>query len=347
MRVAASAGIGGYVITIRARALEFAAPREVRLVEVEVAEPRADEILVRTLYSGISSGTELLAYRGQIDPTVALDETITTLGGTFSYPFRYGYSCVGTVERSHADIAPGALVFVLHPHQERFVCRAADAVVISGTDPRIATMFPLVETALQVALEAGDLAHESVVVMGMGSVGLLTALLLQRSGAGVIAVDPSEERRKIAADLDIDCVGLDDVQARVDTSTEGRGVPLVVEVSGNPEALSSAVDLLAHEGTALVASWYGTKQVALPLGGAFHRRRLTIRSSQVSTIPARLTPRWTIERRRRHALRLLGELPLKRLATHEFPFDRAADAFTTLDRGAEPVMHAALRYEED
>jgi threonine dehydrogenase-like Zn-dependent dehydrogenase len=122
------------------------------------------------------------------------------------------------------------------------------------------------------------------------------------------------------------------------------GVPLIVEVSGDPRALASALPLLAHEGTALVASWYGSKPVNLHLGAEFHRRRLTIRSTQVSTIPSRLSGRWTLKRRREHVMRLLGELPLKRFATHEFPFSRAADAFAALDRGDEDLMHAALTY---
>jgi 2-desacetyl-2-hydroxyethyl bacteriochlorophyllide A dehydrogenase len=330
---------------MRARAVQFAAPSEVELVDVEVAGPSREELAVRTLYSGISSGTELLAYRGEIDPDVALDETIGSLRGGFSYPFRYGYSCVGLVEQSGGGIAPGTPVFAFHPHQELFVCRADEAVGVSGIDPRIATMFPLVETAFQIVLDAGDVAGEPVVVMGLGVVGFVTALLLQRGGAEVIAVEPRRARREVATELGVTAVPLSDAPDRVKRFTGGDGVPLVVEVSGNPKALDSALGLLAHEGTALVASWYGRKPVTLPLGAEFHRRRLTIRSTQVSTIPARLSSRWNIPRRRRHVARLLAELPLKRLATHDFPFDRAADAFVALDRGDEDVIHIALEYD--
>jgi threonine dehydrogenase-like Zn-dependent dehydrogenase len=119
----------------------------------------------------------------------------------------------------------------------------------------------------------------------------------------------------------------------------------VVEVSGAPDALASGLGLLAHEGTALVASWYGTREVVLPLGGAFHRRRLTIRSSQVSTIPARLGDRWSVGRRRETAARLLRELPLELLATHEFPVAAVSDAFDALDGRREGLVHAALCYE--
>ncbi|MFN2504936.1 MAG: hypothetical protein ABR540_12065, partial [Acidimicrobiales bacterium] len=129
--------------------------------------------------------------------------------------------------------------------------------------------------------------------------------------------------------------------------TRGAGVPLVVEVSGNPQSLETALGLLAHEGTALVASWYGTNEVRLPLGGAFHRRRLSIRSTQVSSIPSHLSVRWTVERRRATVQRLLEELPLSVLATHEFPFRDAATAFDVLDRGEDGLLHAALSYDEE
>jgi 2-desacetyl-2-hydroxyethyl bacteriochlorophyllide A dehydrogenase len=324
---------------MRALTLQFVQPRTLALVEIDLPEPRPGELLVRTLYSGISSGTELLAYRGEIDSRLLLDESIASLGGTFSFPFRYGYSCVGMVERSESSIKPDTMVFALHPHQDRFLCPAKDAVVLSDVDPRIATLFPLVETAFQITLDAGEVIDETVIVVGLGAVGMLTALLLQRAGARVVGIEPSSWRRGLAAQLDVDAVAPGDARVAGEA-----GVPLVVEVSGDPGALASALPILAHEGTALVASWYGAKPVTLHLGAEFHRRRLTIRSTQVSTIPSRLAGRWTLERRREHVMRLLGELPLKRFATHEFPFSRAADAFAALDRGDEDLMHAALTY---
>lgn len=312
---------------------------------MDLPDPRPGEIVVRTLYSGISPGTELLAYRGEIDPTLPLDETIGSLAGTFSYPFRYGYSCVGVVEQAAADIAAGSLVFGFHPHQDRFVCRAEEAIVLADIDPRLATMFPLVETALQIAVDAGEVFEEPVAVVGLGPVGLLVCLLLQRGGADVLAIEPNETRRNAAESLDILAIPSEEAVDHVTRTTGGNGIPLVVEVSGNPAALAPALDMLAHEGTALVASWYGTKSVTLPLGGAFHRRRLSIRSTQVSTIPAHLSDRWTIERRRSVAARLLGELPLKALASADFPFEDAARAFESLDHGSHDLIHVALAYE--
>jgi 2-desacetyl-2-hydroxyethyl bacteriochlorophyllide A dehydrogenase len=327
---------------VQALRLLFVAPRQVEHATVDLPELGPGALLVRTRYSGISTGTELLAYRGLLDRDLPLDETIGALGGTFRYPFPYGYSCVGDVERSTGPVPPGTLVFAFHPHQDRFVVGEDDAVVLPpGTDPRLATLFPYVETGLQLSLDAGEIAQETVVLLGLGVVGVITALLLQRGGATVVAADPSGGRRNLAASLGIAAVEPEDLPSRLPSG----GVPLLVELSGSPAALAGGLDLLAHEGTALVGSWYGRQQVELPLGGAFHRRRLTIRSSQVSTIPAALSGRWDVGRRRRVALALLGELPLGALATTEWAFDEAAAAYRALDSRQPDVLHVALRYQ--
>jgi 2-desacetyl-2-hydroxyethyl bacteriochlorophyllide A dehydrogenase len=300
-------------------------------------------VLVRTLYSGISSGTETLAYRGELDPSMPIDEVIATLRGTFTYPFPYGYSCVGVVEEGADLVAEGDLVFAFHPHQDAFVAAASDVVLLRSRDARAATLFPLVETALQTTLDAGAVHHEEVLVYGLGPVGLLTCLLLTRAGASVLAAEPMPWRRSLAASLGIDAVSPPEVTARLAAAAEG-GVSLAVEASGNPDALADALGALRREGTVLVASWYGSKPVHLELGGEFHRRRLCIRSTQVSTMPAALAARWSIERRRRAALALLETLPLRELATHEFPFTEAPRAYEAIERGEPGLMHAALRY---
>jgi 2-desacetyl-2-hydroxyethyl bacteriochlorophyllide A dehydrogenase len=326
---------------MQARRLLFAAPRQVELAPVDVPEPGPGQLLVRTLHSGISTGTELLCYRGLIDPDLPLDERIGSLGGSFRYPFPYGYSCVGAVEHSTGPVPAGTLVFAFHPHQDRFVVDEADVVVLpAGTQSRAATLFPLVETGLQLSLDAGQVAHETVVVLGLGAVGLITAVLLQRAGATVLAADPLGRRRDLARSLGISAATPEELASRLPAG----GVPLLVELSGAPASLAEALPLLAHEGTALVGSWYGEQQVVLPLGGAFHRRRLTLRSSQVSTIPAALAGRWDVARRRRVAAALLDELPLAALATTEVAFDDAPLAYEALDRRDAGVVHVALRY---
>ena len=326
-----------------ARGVWFVEPGHVEVRDVDVPEPGPGEVRVRTHLSGISAGTEALAFRGEIDAGLALDDSLSGLDGTFTYPFRYGYSCVGEVETGSGELPAGTSVFAFHPHQDVFTAPVRDAVPVEGIDPRLATMFPLVETALQISLDAGPVAEEVVPVIGLGSVGLLTSMMLARAGARVIASEPLAWRREVASSLGISAVEPAELRDEVLAATRA-GAPLVVEVSGSPEAASSALSLLAPEGTLLVASWYGSREVPLPLGREFHRRRLVIRSSQVSTIPSTLAERWDVPRRRAVARRLLEELPLKPLATHEFPLEDAPAAFRAVAEDTPGLIHAALRH---
>ena len=329
-----------------ARAVKFLGPREVAVSEVALAPPEDGEATIRTLYSGISTGSELLAYRGRVDPGTALDETIGSLGGTFAYPFSYGYSCVGVVESSRCDVDEGATVFAFHPHQDRFTAPARDLVLLPPSLPaRTGVLLPMVETALQIALDSGDVEAKTVVITGLGTVGIFTALILAEAGASVIGSEPLGWRRRIASELGVHAVAPSQLADRCSEVTGGRGAPLVIEASGKPAVLDDCLGLCAHEGTVLVASWYGTQPVRIDLGGRFHRRRLTLRSTQVSTIPASLSQRWTRSTRREAALHLAGRLPLGHLATTEMPFEEAAAAYSMLDSSTEGVMHVTLRYQ--
>lgn len=321
-------------------ALWFVGPREVELRAAEVDPIRDDEVRVRTLCSGVSAGTELLAYRGELPPDLALDETFGA--GTFAYPFRYGYSAVGEVEEvgnAVRVLGEGELVFAFQPHQERFVAPATEVVPIPALDPRHAVLLPYVETALQITLDAGAVFGETVIVCGLGVLGILVSHLVERAGGQVVAIEPRGWRREIAAGLGIDAVHPDEAAA----AAKG-GVTLAIECSGNPVALAAVLQMLRHEGTVLVASWYGSKDVNLPLGGDFHRRRLTIRSTQVSSIPASLAGRWTRRRRIEYARDLAAMLPLDVLASHTVPFRRAADGFRQLDEGEQGLIHLAFGY---
>ena len=286
---------------------------------------------MRTVCSGISSGTERLIFRGDVPEDVALDDTITSLAGTFRYPFCYGYACVGRAE------GQDGLVFAFHPHQDMFTAAVGDLIVLPAVGPAAGTLFPLVETALQVMLDAEANYADRVVILGAGTVGLLTALLLKRSGQRPLCAEPLAWRRDLAGSLGVTAVAPEEL--------EKEEVPLVIDASGNTGAPARALDILAHEGTLLVVSWFGSKPVPMPLGGAFHRRRLTIRSTQVSTIPARMSGTWTIARRRAEAAALLPQLPLDELCTHVFPFAAAADAFRAVDENAPGLMHAVLDYD--
>jgi 2-desacetyl-2-hydroxyethyl bacteriochlorophyllide A dehydrogenase len=327
----------------QARAVQFVAPYLVELADVVVPEPRPGDVLVRAEFSGISGGTEMLAYRGELDSSVPRDETLGALAGSFDYPFTYGYSAVGTVEASRSAIGEGERVFAFHPHQTRFVVSAGDVVRVGEHDPRAATLFPLAETALQISLDAGIRYSEVAAVLGLGPVGILTAVLLARSGATVLASDPKPWRREAARACGLEAVSPDGLRDAVRDATGERGADVLIEATGNPDALGESLGLLAPEGVAIVASWYGAKPVTLPLGAEFHRRRLEIRSSQVSTIGGRAM-RWDRHRRLETTRALLPDLPLALLSSHTFQFERAREAYAALDRADDGVVHVALSY---
>ena len=184
-----------------ARALFHTAPRCVEIRELPTPRPAAGEVVVSTVCSGISGGTERLVYRGEVSADLALDDTIGALGGTFGYPFAYGYACVGQVAGS------GEAVFAFHPHQDVFTARAGDLVPLPPIDPAAATLFPLVETALQVTLDAGTSYRDRVIVLGAGVLGLLTGLLLQRRGQRPLLAEPQAWRRAMATSLGVTAVG--------------------------------------------------------------------------------------------------------------------------------------------
>jgi 2-desacetyl-2-hydroxyethyl bacteriochlorophyllide A dehydrogenase len=328
---------------LTARAVRFVAPYRVDVAEVSVPAPKVGDVLVRAEFSGISGGTELLAYRGELDSSAPRDETLSALAGSFEYPFTYGYGAVGTVEASRSEVAEGARVFAFHPHQDRFVLSAGDVVPVATIDAREATLFPLVETALQLSLDAGVRYGEAVAVLGLGPVGILTASLLARSGAVVVASDPKPWRRETARACGLEAVAPEGLRDAVLAGSRGRGADVLVEATGNPAVLGESLGLLATEGVAVVASWYGAKPVTLPLGGDFHRRRLEIRSSQVSSLGSR-AGRWDRRRRLEATQALLDELPVSALASHTFPFERAPEAYAALDREEDGLVHVALAY---
>jgi 2-desacetyl-2-hydroxyethyl bacteriochlorophyllide A dehydrogenase len=326
-----------------ARGVRFVAPYQVELATVTLPRLRSEDVLVRAEFSGISGGTEMLAYRGELDSSLPRDETLGALTGSFEYPFTYGYSAVGTVEASRSAVGEGERVFAFHPHQTRFIVSATDVVRIGEHDPRAATLFPLVETALQISLDAGIRYREVAAVVGLGPVGILTAILLARSGAIVLGSDPRPWRRETAQLCGLEAVRPEELGDAVRTASRGSGADFIVEATGNPEALGDSLGLLSTEGVAIVASWYGAKPVSLPLGAEFHRRRLEIRSSQVSTIGGRAV-RWDRRRRLETTQALLAELPLSFLSSHTLPFERAGEAYAALDRGDQGIVHVALAY---
>lgn len=323
--------------TIEARSLWFAAPREVELRAERVPAPGPGEVRVRSIASAISHGTEMLVYRSEVDPEMPLD--LPTFEGWFGFPIKYGYATVGRVldaGPNAAALSRGDLVFVHHPHQDVFAVPAGFATKLpEHLDPLRGLFFANLETALNVVHDTPLRFGETAVVFGQGVVGLLVTRLLSLAGAGrVLAVDPLASRRELATVMGADeALGPESVAARVPEATNGRGADVAVEVSGAGAALQAAVDVVAAEGTVVAASWYGTKPVALDLGGHFHRGRVRLRSSQVGRLNPESSPRWDRERRTEAVLGLLEDdrLRLGGLISHRFRFEEAREAYRLVD----------------
>jgi 2-desacetyl-2-hydroxyethyl bacteriochlorophyllide A dehydrogenase len=332
-----------------ARAIWFSAPRKVEIRSAHIEPPGPGEVLVETLASAISHGTEMLVFRGQVPLETTLD--LPTLEGSFRFPIKYGYAAVGRVAGLGPGVdglAMGDPVFALHPHQTGFVVPATLLARLPSTlSPERGLFFANVETALNALLDEPVRLGERIVVLGQGVVGLLIGMLARRSGARrVIGADASERRRGTARALGADeALSIEDGLSDRIRRAVGKGeADLVFEASGNPSALQTAIDVVAPHGTVVVCSWYGTKAASLKLGGHFHRGRVRIRSTQVGQVDPALSPRWDRERRGEEVLALLAELPLERLISHRFAFQDAAEAYRLVDERTDETVQVMLTY---
>jgi 2-desacetyl-2-hydroxyethyl bacteriochlorophyllide A dehydrogenase len=326
----------------------FPRAREVEIREEALRAPGAGEIRVRAIASGLSHGTEMLVFRGQVPGDLPLD--LPTLSGSYGFPIKFGYASVGRVSATGAGVAglaPGDHVFVHHPHQDEYVVSAAAATRLpQRLPPELGVFLANCETALNVVLDAHPRLGEEVAVIGQGVVGLLVTQLLERAGASVTAVEPIALRRELALRCGADeAVAPDAALERIAARTDGRGADVVIEASGNAQALQLAIDAAAFQGSVIVCSWYGTKPVSLDLGSRFHRERLRLVSSQVSQLDPALAPRWDRQRRLDTARALLDELVLRPLITHTIPFAKAAEAYTLVDERPEETVQVILTYD--
>jgi 2-desacetyl-2-hydroxyethyl bacteriochlorophyllide A dehydrogenase len=331
----------------------FASTKTVELRAASARPPSEGEVRIEALFSGVSHGTEMMVYRGEVPPALALDSTLATLQGTFSFPVKYGYASVGRVVdigSGVSGLAEGDLVFAFNPHE---TCYTVPATVVirlpQELDPRRGVFAANVETALNSLLDAAPRLGERVVVIGQGVVGLLITQLARRAGASlVVTSDLYEKRRRLSRSAGADLAvnpSAESLADRVCALTGGTGADVVIEASGQPSALDDAIRVAATEGRVVVVSWYGTKKADVALGGDFHRKRLTLKSSQVSNLDPSLAPRWTILRRRELAVRYLDELFLDELISHVLPFDRAAEAYRLIDEQPSEVLQVVLEYK--
>lgn len=322
-------------------------PGQGALVDGTIARPKEGSVRVRTLFSGISRGTESLVFRGEVPESQEEAMRCPFQQGDFPAPVKYGYISVGVVEEdagaddsaSRVGGLEGRTVFCLHPHQDRYVVpRNAVTPLPDGVPPERAVLAANMETAVNVSWDASPGTGDRIVVVGAGVVGLLTGWLLARTpGSRVTAVDPNPAREEVARALGM--------EYRATAPADGDA-DLVVHASGDPAGLRDALRCAGDEATIVEVSWYGSSEVSLPLGEAFHSRRLTLRSSQVGRIPPSRAPRWDFGRRMALALDLLRAPELDRLITGESGFEELPAVMERLARDGGNTLCHRIRYRQ-
>ena len=323
-------------MTLQASAFWVAAPGRGEIRAETLSRPAAGEVVVRTMFSGISRGTEALVFGGHVPASEAQRMRAPFQAGEFPAPVKYGYASVGRVEHGPADLE-GRVVFVLHPHQTRYVVPASAVHVIPDhVPPARAVLAANLETALNGVWDARPNLGDRIAVIGAGAVGCLAAWLLgQIPGCDVELVDVNPRRASVAAALGVRYSPPGAAAADAD---------LVVHASGTAAGLELALRLAGLEATIAELSWFGEGTVPLSLGQAFHAKRLTIRSSQVGRVSPLQHPRWDTLRRMRLALNLLGDPALDALVTGESDFDRLPDTMAALAAGPGNVLCQRVRY---
>jgi threonine dehydrogenase-like Zn-dependent dehydrogenase len=325
---------------VRTDALAYWVPEpgvgEIR--SVPLPEPGPGDVVVRTLRSGISRGTETLVFRGGVPPSQFAAMRAPFQEGDFPGPVKYGYLNVGVVEHGPAELR-GRTVFCLFPHQTAYVVPAQAVTVVPDEVPAArAVLAGTVETAVNALWDAAPLLGDRITVVGAGMVGCCVARLLSRfPGVRVTLVDIDASRADVAAALGVEFALPADA---------ADGCDLVFHTSATSAGLQNSLDLLAPEGTVIDLSWYGDAEVRLSLGGAFHSGRLRIRASQVGVVSAARRGRRNASDRLALAMELLRDPTFDAVITGVSRFDQLPDVMTRLADGSLPALCHTLTYSE-
>ena len=326
----------------KCQALYFDAPYQVAVREEALPAPETGQALVRTTLSAISAGTEMLFYRGQFPQEMDVDASIASLEEQSGYPLKYGYCAVGVVEELGASVDRswlGKRVFSFQPHQSHFVADVNSLFEIPADIlDEDAVFLPNMETAVNLVMDAKPIIGERVLVFGQGIVGLLaTSLLRQFPLERLVVVDPVPARREAALALGVDTAVAPEELVENDFD-------LALELSGMPVALHAAVERVGFAGRVVVGSWYGQKPVSLDLGGRFHRDRIQLISSQVSTIAPQFSGRWDKARRFAWVWEMLGRVKPAQWISSCIPLGEAEQAYDTLDSRPQDVLQIVFKY---
>jgi threonine dehydrogenase-like Zn-dependent dehydrogenase len=321
---------------LNARAFWVAAPGSGELRTERLRAPNAGEALVRTLYTGVSRGTESLVFLGHVPPSEHARMRAPFQAGDFPAPVKYGYCNVGVVERGPSELAQHN-VFCLFPHQTRYVVPLAALTLIpDGVPPARAVLAANLETAVNGLWDAAPRLGDRVAVVGAGTVGCLVAWLAARiAGCDVELVDVEPRKTAAAAALGVPFRAPETATPEAD---------LVIHTSGSAAGLATALGLAGFEATVLEMSWYGARQPVVPLGEAFHSRRLVLRSSQVGSIAPTQRARWTHARRMALVMRLLAHDELDALVSGESAFDELPETLARLSSEPGYTLCHRIRY---
>lgn len=320
----------------RAQALWYVAPGELELRRETLPVPAQGEMRVRTLFSGVSRGTESLVFRGEVPQSEWQRMRAPFQAGDFPFPVKYGYACVGLAE-AQESAGSARPVFVLHPHQDLFNAPVDSLVPVPDGIPFArAVLAANLETALNGLWDGSPSPGDQITVVGGGVVGLLAGWLAASIPAtSVTLIDVNPQKETIARTLGM----------RFATPGKADGnQDLVIHASGRAEGLDTALELAGMEATVLEMSWYGKAPVSAHLGGAFHSRRLTLKSSQVGRIPADRQARWSFRRRMETALSLLRDDRLDTLLEPAIPFHKLAEELPAVLSGERDALAQVVSY---
>lgn len=319
-----------------ATAFWVTSPTKGELRRETLIPPSHDEVRVSTLYSGISRGTESLVFNGRVPESEFSRMRAPFQVGTFPAPVKYGYCSVGRVEQGPEALL-NKTVFCLYPHQDRYVVPASAVLEVPNNVPaKRAVLAANMETALNGVWDAEPMLGERICVIGSGVVGALVAYLCaQVPGVNVHLVDINPQRRQLAEQLGV---------AFATPEQAPHDQDCVIHASGHSAGLRQALEWVGSEGRIIEMSWFGEGDIAIPLGGAFHSQRLTIKASQVGQLPVKLRPRWSYQRRLRLALSLLIDQRLDALISGESDFEQLPTLANTLFSRSSVELCHRLRY---
>lgn len=301
-----------------------------------LAHVGSNDVLVRALYSGVSRGTESLVFNGRVPESEVERMQAPFQAGRFPGPVKYGYCNVGVVEQGPEHLL-SKTVFCLYPHQDRYVVPATMVLPIPENVPAArAVLAANMETAINGVWDAEPMLGEQISIIGAGVVGTLVAYLCaQIPGVTATLIDINPERQVLAERLGLAFCTPEQAPSDQDC---------VIHASGHPEGLRQALGQVGNEGRIIEMSWFGEGDVSIPLGGAFHSQRLSLRASQVGQLPAKLRPRWDYQRRLALALSLLTDSRLDTLISGESDFEALPQLAPKLFATGSDVLCHRLRY---